>query len=870
MIIYTQLKNGFLLVVFYFTTIIMSYAQFQPALIFQSGLVIQQNVSVPIWGKAGVGDSITVSFNGTIQKGKTDSLGKWEITLAPLVAGGPFTMTITSNAGSTKTLSNVYVGDVWLAAGQSNMEFALSADVNGSKAIATANYQDIRQFKIPKGLTKEISDELPGGSWTAATSGTAGNFSAVAYYFARALKPHINVPIGIVNATYGGARIEAYMSEKTLGFDEDFTVLQPSNFYAERQPTQIYNRMIHPLLKFPVKGILWYQGESNADALEDAKGYGILFKKLIKQYRTEWGLGDIPFIWVQLPNNGTAAIESNPQSWDSWPQLRAGQDRALELPNTGEAITLDVGGVDIHPTNKEPVGKRLALVACKLVYQETILSSGPRYKSHKDLGNGHTEITFDYVGDSLIGSTAKTVKWFSIAGSDGLLSQANAKITSSNTIDVWNDNITSPEIIRYAWEMNPAGVNLYNPDTLPAAPFYLYLHPKGYELTSFTADNKTIERGQVVNLSWKTSGASSITLNGAEVDSCAWSREYPKSTTTYTLKTINRADNTQMDSVVIVVTVIDPQPDITLTSSLGSIIATKVQTTFKANASVPGGGTIRKVEFFVDGASIAIDSVLPYETNWKSDTTGEFHVTAIATDIKGNSTVSNPIDLLVTNLKVDIYEAENSIFTGSATKKTNAAASGGKLLQVQQVWTITFDSVFVPKAGTYQLSIGYQLTFESPKTQSLYVNGVKQSVTFTAPDITSILVTRVDVMLNAGYNEIRFEPDWAWMSFDYISVAYQDITGIHSVQTNKREIDLEIQPNPFESSFRVTYTTIDSGKIDYTIFNTSGNLIQKGILENSLIGKQQQVINTSNLSKGIYILKVSQQNKSTIKYIIHQ
>lgn len=863
-------KKGILLSALSLTTALASFSQLQTALIFQNGLVIQQNMPVPVWGSATAGDSITVTLNGVSASGLADTAGKWEVVMAAAAAGGPYTMTVVAKSGSSKTFSNVYIGDVWLAAGQSNMEYLLSADVNGSSAIANANYQDIRQFKIPKGLSKEVSDELPGGSWTAATSTTVGNFSAVAYYFAQAIKPHINVPIGIINASYGGARIEAYMSEEVLGFDESFTVLQPATYYAERQPTQIYNRMIHPIQKFPIKGILWYQGESNADALEDAKGYGILFKKLIHQYRQEWGLGDIPFIWVQLPNNGTPAVESAPMAWDSWPQLRAGQDRALELPNTGEAVTIDVGGTDIHPNNKKPVGNRLALVARNLVYQEAILASGPRYASHQLLSNGHVEITFNFTGDSLIAAANKEVKWFSIAGANGVLLQATAKITSPTTIEVWHTSIAAPAIVRYAWEINPSGVNLYNSDSLPAAPFYIYVNPKGYELTSFVADTDTIERGQVVNLTWATSGASSIILNGEAVDSSAAAREYPKATTTYTLKTINRLDNTDADSIVVTVVVIDPQPDISISSSLGNAFAPKTTTTIKATASVPGGGTIHDVEFFVDGVSIAIDSVLPYETDWQSDTAGGFIITAIATDIKGNATTSTPVDLLITNMKVDIYEAENAVYTGSATKKTNAKASGGKLLEVQQVWKITFKNVTVPNAGTYQLSIGYQLTFQSPKSQSLSVNGVKQSVEFTAPDATSILVKRVNVTLNAGANEIIFEPEWAWMSFDYISVAYEDTSSANHIASSANDIKIDIQPNPFSSSLQVIYTAAQAGDIQYTLFNNSGQMLLNGILANDSVGRHQFHIATPQLAKGNYIIRFTQGNTTTTKYIMHE
>ena len=252
-------------------------------------------------------------------------------------AGGPYTMNVSTSTQQTN-LSNVYIGDVWLASGQSNMEFEVSGTDSASTVIANANDQTIRQFKIPKGLANEPSNDLPSGSaWTPATSQYVSHFSAVAYFFAKDLKPYINCPIGIINSSYGGSRIETWMSDPMLGYDESDTTL--ANGEPERQPTVAFNKMIYPILRVPIKGVIWYQGESNADNMEDALNYRELFQTFIQGLRSLWNEGDFPFIWLQLPNYGQSYTE--PQIWDAWPQLRAGQTAALELPNTGEAITID-------------------------------------------------------------------------------------------------------------------------------------------------------------------------------------------------------------------------------------------------------------------------------------------------------------------------------------------------------------------------------------------------------------------------------------------------------------------------------------------------------------------------------------------------
>lgn len=798
-------------------------AQVKLSALYKSGAVLQQGVQVPVWGTSAAGDSITVSINGKTAKAKTNSSGDWEAILPSLTAGGPYNITVSSSAKDTVKLTDVYVGDVWLAAGQSNMEFKLNADLNGTATIAAANDQTIREFYIPKGLSKELSNQLPDGTtWSAATAANAGNFSAVAYYFAKSLKQTVTAPIGIVKAAYGGARIEAFMSEEMLGFDEDFTVLQAANYYAERQPTMIYNKMIHPLLRFPVKGILWYQGESNADNLEDAKSYSNLFKTMINAYRAKLGLGDIPFIYVQLPNQGTQYGESSPQTWDAWPQIRQGQDKALKLANTGEAVTIDVGDVDIHPTNKKPVGERAALVARKVAYGEDILCNGPTYKSHSKLSAGKVQITYDFVGTGLTGKGTDTVKWFSIAGADGVLKPAKAKITGTNTVEVWNDGIASPEVIRYAWEYNPNGVNLYNSANLPAAPFYIYVNPKAYKLESFTASTKSIERGNPVFLQWTTFGASSVTLNENPVDSIAATTVYPRDTTVYVLKTVNKLDPSKMDSITITVNVQNPQPTISVSSSLGTTMAPNTKATLTADAKAPAGGTVKSVIFYVNGTALAKDSIAPYVTDWTPTTTGDYKITALVEDNIGQTKLSVPYGILVTTLKVLTYEAELATFTDKATVKNEITASNGKLLEVQDVWKLTFDNVVSPDNNTYQLTIGYAfLGTDTMKHQTMFVNGVSKDVKFSKTNPVALLQQmKVDVNLKAGLNEIRFEPSWGWMSFDFISIAIDANAVIPpSISVSSSAGATSAPKNPITLNAKVTAPNGGVTKVEFLVNN---------------------------------------------------
>lgn len=543
-----------LLIFFIFSFLTTVSAQLQLPQIFNSGAVFQRDVPIPVWGTSYPADTVIVSLNSVSDTTIADTVGNWQLSLPALSAGGPYSLTFVYGSG-IRTYNDIYVGDVWIASGQSNMEMTVSQVDSAAFVISSANDQMLRQFKITKGLANEPSNTLPGGCvWRPATPSYVGNFTAVGYFCAKELRQHVNIPIGIINTSYGGSRIETWMSEDMLGYDEQDTVL--ANGEPERQPTVAYNKMIHPILNIPVKGFFWYQGESNADNMEDALGYRFLFQTMISGWRQIWNLGDIPFLWVQLPNFGQ--VYSQPQLWDAWPQLRDGQSAALVLPNTGEAVTIDVGATDIHPTNKKPVGKRLSLVTRKVAYGENIVYSGPRYKSNILRDDGKIAIQFNHLGSGLvtIPDAVDTVKGFAVADINGNLAWASA-VLDSNQVLVWSDQMADPVRVRYAWEYNPKPINLYNAEQLPAAPFYVDINP-GFGITTFKAGRYIIEHGQSTTLTWMVYGSDNISLDGSPVDSSNTIVITPDSTHTYQLIAVNRDSLSEIDTATVTIEVLDP------------------------------------------------------------------------------------------------------------------------------------------------------------------------------------------------------------------------------------------------------------------------------------------------------------------------
>jgi sialate O-acetylesterase len=460
-----------------------------PALI-SDGMVLQQEIDVPLWGWADEGESVTVEFQNQ-KVAATTKDGKWMVRLKPLKVGGPFTLTI---SGKNKIeLKNVLVGEVWICGGQSNMQWRLNQTDNAEAEIASAKYPMIRLFTVPRlEVDAPVTDVKAG--WKEASPETVPTFSAIGYYFGRDLHKARNVPVGLINNAVGGSPAESWTSAGVLNSDaeykqfaaeypkrmeryeqalakyrEDAEKAKAENKPAPRppgrpwMPSGLYNGMLAPLAPYAIKGAIWYQGESNATR---AYQYRRLFPTMISNWRAIWGQGDFPFLFVQL-----AAFGPNGQKLgeSDWAELREAQLMTLSAsPKTGMALAIDVGTYnDIHPRNKQPVGARLALAARAIAYGEKIVHSGPVYKSMKIEGD-KVSLSFNHTGGGLEARGGE-LKGFIIAGEDKVWREARAEIKGKRVI-VYSPEAPKPVAVRYGWMKFPT-CNLYNKEGLPATPF---------------------------------------------------------------------------------------------------------------------------------------------------------------------------------------------------------------------------------------------------------------------------------------------------------------------------------------------------------------------------------------------------------------
>jgi sialate O-acetylesterase len=463
-------------------------------------MVVQRGLPVHIWGAADPHESVTVEFRGETRSATADDLGRWSVYLRPAEAGGPFELTI--HGRNTIALKDVLVGDVWVASGQSNMELRVQSTANAKAEIAAANYPRIRLFQALHKVSDYPLDDIAAHGWALCSPETAANFSAVAYYFGRDIQQKLDVPLGLIEADWGGTPADAWTSLHALSADAALmpvfsewshmndgratVMLQRKKLDREWEraaaqaksegrtppdrpwqpnednswmPAGLFNAMIAPLSRFPIRGVIWYQGESNTGA-ERAPLYARLFQTMIRDWRRAWGQGDFPFLFVQLAN-----FETSPQSM--WPEVRDAQRQTLELADTGMAVTIDIGlPKNIHPTNKQDVGLRLALWARAIAYGEKIEYSGPLYREATSEG-GSLRVWFDHAGG--LKSRSQELKGFEVAGADRKFWPAQARIEGS-TVVVSSPSVPSPAYVRYGWASNPE-CSLYNADDLPASPF---------------------------------------------------------------------------------------------------------------------------------------------------------------------------------------------------------------------------------------------------------------------------------------------------------------------------------------------------------------------------------------------------------------
>jgi sialate O-acetylesterase len=453
--------------------------------LFSDNMVLQRDVPAPIWGWTTPGAEVRVTLGGDSLTTKAGDDGKWMLKLPAHKAGGEYSLAV---AGTEKiTLRNITFGDVWLCSGQSNMEWGVKLANNPDAEIAAANHPNLRLFTVAKrpsyapvsGVLKD--PEKLFGVWSVCTPETIAKgggmgFSAVAYYFGRELVKETGVPIGLLHSSWGGTIAEAWVSADSLKAMPAFSGAVSQAEEAAKQGTAVPNNnpnivtvlnngMINPLVPFAIKGAIWYQGESNAGR---AIQYRTLLPTLIADWRKQFGVGDFPFYIVQLAN--FMAKDAEPKS-DPWPLLREAQTlTANSVKNSGLAVAIDIGDEkDIHPKNKQEVGRRLALNALAKTYKKKVDFSGPTYRRMERRGNA-IRIRFDHARGGLMTTDGSgKVQGFAIAGEDRKFHWADATIDGDSVI-VSSPNVANPIAVRYAWANNPT-VNLYNKANLPTVPF---------------------------------------------------------------------------------------------------------------------------------------------------------------------------------------------------------------------------------------------------------------------------------------------------------------------------------------------------------------------------------------------------------------
>jgi sialate O-acetylesterase len=480
---------------------------------FGSHMVLQRDMKVPIWGTAGPGEAVTVAFAGQTKAARAGADGRWRVELDPMSASAESRPLVVAGANRDRAVrcDDVLVGEVWLCSGQSNMDFTVAktekyyfAGVdNEAQEVAAANFPLIRAFTGEWLRRYEPQTDVP-GAWRACTPETAREFSAIGYFFARDLQKEIGSPVGLIVETFGASTAQAWIRREAIAADprlkpvlDEFDARvkaysppteeelkpwreavakaraegkrpprapRPDPVQDQHNPTVMFNGMIAPIVPCAIRGVLWYQGESITDPKELFPLWNETlitdWRKLWGRERTRAGVDPLPFYFVQL-----AALKANSNT----PTVREQQTLALALPDTGMAVTIDIGDPDnVHPKNKQDVGARLARIALARTYGRPVEDSGPVYGSMQVAG-GAVRLKFSHLGGGLV-ARGGGLKTFVVAGSDGKFAPAAAQI-EGDTVVVSSPEVLAPVAVRYAWENYPEGCNLYNVAGLPAAPF---------------------------------------------------------------------------------------------------------------------------------------------------------------------------------------------------------------------------------------------------------------------------------------------------------------------------------------------------------------------------------------------------------------
>lgn len=474
--------------------------------LFADNMVIQRETQAPVWGTADAGEKVTVAGSwGASATTSTDAAGKWMVKLKTPEAGGPHTLTIKGN--NTVVIKNVLSGEVWFCSGQSNMAFELKllaktnnhrtenkykpAAAHIKKEMETAQDGMLRQFAVKGNVSWQGPAETLSGQWVSSSPKTNPDFSGTAYFFGRELRRELDVPVGLILCAWGATRIEPWIPEEAHQQDKEMTAYYKNSMavteeqveimkkskraWAPLRPSTIFNGIVHPVIPYAIKGMIWYQGEANAG--HNPHRYGRNLRALISSWRAHWGQGDFPFYFAQLANYASPKASS-----DGWPTVQDQQRRTLQLKNTGMAVLSDIGEPrDVHPHNKMDVGKRLALWALKNDYKQNLSAcSGPLYQSHTIKGD-KVIVKFDSTGSGLMSGqkpvmdatleTKEPLTYFEICGAGRQWKLAQAEISGNDTVTVSSPEVPKPTAVRYAWSKNPEGANLYNKEGLPASLF---------------------------------------------------------------------------------------------------------------------------------------------------------------------------------------------------------------------------------------------------------------------------------------------------------------------------------------------------------------------------------------------------------------
>ena len=493
------IRNQFLFLIFFSVSFSIKAQVKLPALV-SDNMVLQQNAKVNLWGWASPNEKINIQLSWQNSSIETiaNSTGNWKIAV-DTPQGSEKTYSIAINASNKIVLNNVLIGEVWICSGQSNMYFPVGKEEgtwktgvkNYEEEIVKANFPNIRLFTVLTNASPKPLDDVT-GRWAACSPESIKTFSAVAYFYGRELYEKLKVPIGLISSSWGGTKAEAWTSQDVLEGNPEFltilgedakneklyqekleayylnlkneklaantlkTELKKPKKEANKTSYVLYNAMLHPLINYTMKGVIWYQGESNSGK---AKLYQTLFPAMVKSWRDDWKQGDFPFYYVQItPHKGQT------------PEIREAQLLSLKvIPNSGMAVTTDVGDTNnIHPIDKQTVGHRLALIALAKTYNEDkLVYSGPIY-NHMKIKKDKIQLFFDYA-DSGFKKTTGNLKEFEIAGDDKVYYPASAKI-EGKTIVVSSEKVKNPKAIRFAWKAVPEP-NLFNAENLPASPF---------------------------------------------------------------------------------------------------------------------------------------------------------------------------------------------------------------------------------------------------------------------------------------------------------------------------------------------------------------------------------------------------------------